>query len=373
MPAGLDQFNQFNEDSTMVGMGFNLNDDDSWRSLDINPQFSADPAFETTAFGLDCGFNLQFPSFNSANLSFDTPASCSSSTSNFTPIFPNDSLNPSFSVVTPALVNASQPSQFIGASFMQFQPTAALAPAFPHTSALLPSRSNASSPTVTVVPGNAPQPIPAMSNASPQPTTTPSTPVSPPSHGESNQPGATPSVAGDASLPPAQNSSSQHDQAAAVSQPVHTGAKNCTTPLSPSLNSDSPLSQLASNPGTPALASDSATSSSVTADGRRSGRNPVPSKRHEQMNEIDGKAKNKTTASAHIEKENIHSTTPEWTITSHDYLLKSNLGDDWTACVQAWFELEHELGYGSQAGAKVFLLIFFLASDLILCDRERYR
>ncbi|KAF8815164.1 hypothetical protein BYT27DRAFT_7230301 [Phlegmacium glaucopus] len=71
------------------------------------------------------------------------------------------------------------------------------------------------------------------------------------------------------------------------------------------------------------------------------------------MNQIDGKAKNKATASAHIEKENIPpSTTPEWAIASHDHLLKSDLGKDWTACVQAWFELEQELGYGSQAGTK---------------------
>jgi hypothetical protein len=438
---GLDS-EEFNEDPTMMGMGL----DDSWRGLDINPQFSADLPFDTTAFGLqneqsfrssgfsststDCGFNQHFPpTFSSANFSFDTPGppgfekfsslSSTLTTSDFTPIFPN--YNPSFSVpsmVAPALVNASQPSQFVGASsFMQFQPTTALAPVFPHTGALFPSPSNASSPTVvpgnapqhiphtgallpspsnasspTVVPGNAPQHIPATSNASPQPT------VSPPSHGKSNQPAAAPSVASDASFPPrAQNTASfQHDQAAAISQPVHTGAKNVTTPLSPLFNSDSPLSQLAGNTAssqrnqaatisplfnsdsesplfqlagnaeTSALSSVSGISSSVPfnqADNRRSGGNPVPSKRHEQMNEIDGKAKNKTTASPHIEKENIHSTTPEWTIASHNHLLKSDLGKDWTACVQAWFELEQELGYGSKAGAKVFLLIFFSSSS----------
>jgi hypothetical protein len=77
------------------------------------------------------------------------------------------------------------------------------------------------------------------------------------------------------------------------------------------------------------------------------------------MNEIDGKAKNKTTASTDSEKENIPGATPEWTIASHDHLLNSDLGKDWMACVQAWFELEQELGYGSQAGAKVCLLIYF--------------
>ena len=75
------------------------------------------------------------------------------------------------------------------------------------------------------------------------------------------------------------------------------------------------------------------------------------------MNEIDGKGNNKTTASAHIEKENIPpSTIPEWTIASHDYLLNSDLGKDWIVCVQVWFELEQEMGYGSQAGTKVCLL-----------------
>ena len=65
------------------------------------------------------------------------------------------------------------------------------------------------------------------------------------------------------------------------------------------------------------------------------------------MNQIDGNAKNKTTATDHIEKEDIPSTIPKWTIASHNHLLMSDLGKDWTACVQAWFELEQELGYGS--------------------------
>jgi hypothetical protein len=151
-------------------------------------------------------------------------------------------------------------------------------------------------------------------------------------------------------------------------QPVHTSAKNGITLLPPSFNSDSPLSQIAENRETSALSSDSDTSLSVPlnqADGRRSGRNPVPSKRHEQMNEIDGKSKNKTMASDHIEKENIPSTIPEWTIASHNHLLTSDLGMDWTACVQAWFKLEKELGYGSQPGAKVRLcFLFFLGTSV---------
>ena len=106
----------------------------------------------------------------------------------------------------------------------------------------------------------------------------------------------------------------------------------------------------AENPENSTLPSDSDMSLSVPlhqADSCQSGRNPVPSKRHEQMNHIDRKATNKTTASDNTEKENISSTTPEWTIASHDHLLKLDLGKDWTACVQAWFELEQELCYGS--------------------------
>ena len=303
-----------------MGMGSN---DISWWDLDINPQFPPDLAFDTTAFGLqneqslsstssDFGFNQHFsPTFNSPNLSFDTPAfefqqfsRPSSASTDFTSVVSTGNNNPSFSfpsTVAPAVVNAPQPpSQFIGGSpFMQFQPTLAPAPAFPNTGA----PSNASSPTV--VPSNAPQHIPAASNASSQPIATPVSPQHIPattnaspqptttsvSLSNSTQPAAAP---GDASSPPpAQNTlSSQH--AAAIAQPVHTGAKNGTAPSSPL--SDSRPSLLAGNPETSALSSVSGTSvsdsSSVSlnqADGRRSGRNPVPSKRHEQMNEIDGR------------------------------------------------------------------------------------
>ena len=382
-------------DPTM-GMGSN---DISWWDLDINPQFPRDLAFDTTAFGLqneqslsstssDFGFNQHFsPTFNSPNLSFDTPAfefqqfsRPSSASTDFTSVVSTGNNDPSFSfpsTAAPAVANAPQPpSQFIGGSpFMQFQPTLAPAPAFPNTGA----PSNASSPTV--VPSNAPQHIPAASNASSQPIATPISPQHIPattnaspqptttsvSLSNSTQPAAAP---GDASSPPpAQNTlSSQH--AAAIAQPVHTGAKNGTAPSSPL--SDSRPSLLAGNPETSALSSVSGTSvsdsSSVSlnqADGRRSGRNPVPSKRHEQMNEIDGRG-NKALASPHIEKENIPSATPDWTIASHDHLLKSDLGEEWTACVRAWFELEQELGYGSQAGAKVcpFLSLQGGTSDL---------
>ena len=403
-------------------MGMESTDHDWW-ALDIDPKFptfnSSDLAFDTTAFGLqslqvsssstssstDCRFNQDFPpTFNSPNLSFDTPPAFgfeqsshpshldNGPSTDFTSIVPNN--NPSFSVpsVVALAVNASapRPSQFLGAtSFMQFQPTQAPAPVFPHAGALpantLPS--NASSPTV--VAGNAPHHIPATSNASPQSTTTPapapafphtgallantfpslsnaSSPTVVPGNAQQHiQPAAAPS---DTSSPlPTQNT-------AAIAPPVHTGAKNGT----PSPLSDLPHSQSAGNPETSALSSVSGTMSSISlnqVDSRRSGRNPVPSKRHDQMNEIDGKGNNKT-ASAHIETENIPpSTIPEWTIASHDHLLNSDLGKDWTACVRAWFELEQELGYGSQAGAKVCLLVFFSSSwtsDLNLCDRERY-
>jgi hypothetical protein len=404
---------ELNEDLTMTTTGTDSYDV-NWWSLDLDPQFppfNSDLAFDTTAFGLQneqstsISTNLHIsPTFHAQNISFDTPQAPTYSFEQFSGPSPNfNSQNISFDttpqaptfgfeqfsgpsstltdfssvpnnnlsfsvpsvVVAPAVVKASQPSQFIDAtSFMQFQPTPYPAPTFPHTGALLPtiapalvnaSPSNASSPTVvpgdvpqhipatsnasspTVVPGDVPQHIPATSNASPQPTTT-SVSLS--------QPAATPI---DASSPPSAQItiSSQHGSAA-------------MSPLSDSLHS-----QLASNPETSALSSVSVTSVSDTSsnpldqgDGRRSGRNPVPSKRHEQMNEIDGKNK-KTTASPHTEKENIPSATPEWVIASQDHLLKSDLGKDWTACVQAWFELEQKLGYGSQAGSKVCLLIFF--------------
>ena len=204
--------------------------DISWWGLDINPQFPAfdspDLAFDTTAFGLqneqslrssststDFGFNQHFPpTFDSPDLSFDASlgpafdfgqfAHLSSTSTDFTSIVPN--INPSFSypsTVAPAVVNEQQPpSQFVGASpFMQFQPTPAPAPPFPHTGALLRNiaplvntlPSNASSSTV--VPGNTPQHIPAASNASSQPTATPVAPQHIPATGNaSSQPTATP-------------------------------------------------------------------------------------------------------------------------------------------------------------------------------------
>jgi hypothetical protein len=438
------------EDQTMSQMGIESNDH-SWWALDINPQFptfnSQDLTFDTTAYGLqneqslfssssptDCQFNQDaLPRFNPQNLSFDTPSAFGFEE------FSRPSSNP-FSVssmVAPAVYASPPTSRFLGASqasFMQFQPTQAPAPFFPHTGALpanaslsnasspvisgnaspqptttpapapafrhtgalLANASPSSAPTATIVSGSAPQHVqsavasfmqfqptqapapffphtgalPANSslsnasspvisgNATPQPTTTPApapafrhtgalpanaspshapTPtIVPGSAPQHIQPAVAPS---DASSPPPTQNTVPFQQIAAAAQPeaVHTVGKNGTMP---ELTETSAINQ---------------------ADGRRSGRNPVPSKRHEQMNEI-GKGNNKTTAScsAPIEKENFPpSTIPKWTIASHDHLLISDLGKEWTACVQAWFELEKELGFGSQAGAKVCLLIFF--------------
>jgi hypothetical protein len=354
---------EFNEDLTTTQMGIGSNDN-SWWALDTNPQFpafnSSDLTFDTTAYGLqneqsifssssptDCQFNQDaLPRFNPQNLSFDTPSAFGFEE------FSRPSSNP-FSVssmVAPAVYASPPTSRFLGASqasFMQFQPTQAPAPFFPHTGALPAnaSLSNASSPVIS---GNAspqptttPAPAPAFrhtgalpANASPSHAPTPTiVPGSAPQH---IQPAVAPS---DASSPPPTQNTVPFQQIAAAAQPeaVHTVGKNGTMP---ELTETSAINQ---------------------ADGRRSGRNPVPSKRHEQMNEI-GKGNNKTTAScsAPIEKENFPpSTIPKWTIASHDHLLISDLGKEWTACVQAWFELEKELGFGSQAGAKVCLLIFF--------------
>ena len=388
-------------DPTLMSMESNNH---SWGSLDMDPKFpmfnSTDLAFNTTTYGLqneqsslshssststDPGFNLYFSTFNQPNFSFDMPSAFGfeqfSQPSNFTDFTlnaPHNLLFSALSMATLAFFNASQPSQFSDtSSFMQFQPTTALAQAFPHTGALLPtsalapvnaSPSNAPSPTV--IPGNAPQhSIPAPSNASPQPTMAPISLATAPSGASSPPPAQNTVIPGNASTapvapsigsspPPAQNTALY----GAIVQPVHSSTENSTTPLSSLFsNSDSSLSPSVGNPET------STTSLSVPlnqADGHWSGRNPVPSKHHEQINKIDGKGGNKTTA--HIEKENTPpNTTPKWTITSHNHLLKSDLGKDWMACVQAWLELEQELGYGTQPGAKVHLWIFLFCEHYI--------
>ena len=347
----------------------------SWWAQDTNPQFAMpDLTFDTTAFGsttsTDC--NILFdtpPSPAFGNEQFPGPSSTFTTASDFTSINLNNNL--SFSGD-----NASLPSQHFDASFLEFQPTQVPAPGFPHTA--LPayaSPSNASrQPTATLM-SNLPlagDPVPpnATSNASPQPTTTPPPPLPLAGNPETS---AIVSVSG---------TSPSSDGRQSGGDLVPSNATSNASPQ-PTTTSLSPLSNLplAGNPETSAIASVSGTSipgTSSSSDGRRSGRNPVPSKRHEQMNEIDGKGNNKSAASAqdsaHIEKENIPpGTTPEWAIASHDY-LNSDLGMDWTACVQAWFELERTLGYGSQAGAKVCnFFLFKLDIGFNLCDRELYR
>jgi hypothetical protein len=401
---------ELNNDLTMMGPGMGSNHDDtSWWALDIDPQFPAfnpDLAFETTAFGLQneqflgssstsTGFNQHFPPvFNSPNLSFDTspqaafdfehfsrPFSLTDSTS----IDPNNIPSFSFpSTVAPA-VNASQPpsqlsgasqppSQLTGAShFMQFQVQRTPAPSnalFQPTSTpvspqYIPATSSASPQPSTqlaaapgdaqmVAPGDAPQHIPAASNALSQPTATPVSPQYIPAIGNAlSQPSATP-VSPQHIL--ATSSASPQPSTQLVAAP---GDASSSPPAQNTVSSEhAAATALFSVSGT--SVSDSSTVSMNQVDGRRSGRNPVPSKRHDQMNEIDGKGNNKATGSPPIGKENIPSTTPDWTIASHEHLLKSDLGEDWTACVQAWYELEEGLGYGSQAGAKVCLIFFFL-------------
>jgi hypothetical protein len=371
---------EFDEDLTIMGMG---SSDLSWWPQDVNPRLSMlnspDLRFDSTVFGSSkastlTDFNQDFsPKFNSANVSFDnTPSAFSfeqfshpSSTfmSDFSSIVPNN--NPSFSVPSmfaPAVNASPPPSQPLDASsFLQFQPTQIPTPVYPPTGAL-PANT---SPT----------------NASPQPTNTPLLDLPHSQLAGNPETSALSSVSGTSSISLDQadghrsgrNLVSSNAISNASPQPTTTAAPvtsiaspQPTTTPAPSPQLLSPLSDLplAGNPETSALSTVSDTSASDTSsstDSRRSGRNPVPSKRHEKMNEIDGKGNKTTAGSAHIEKENIPpSTIPEWTIASHDYLLNSDLGKDWTACVQAWFELEQDLGYGSQAGAKVCLLILKL-------------
>ena len=408
------------DDLTTMGMGL---DDLSWWPQDVNPQLSfnsPDLGFDSTAFGsstlTNCGgFNQDFsPTFNSATVSSDNTPSAfcfeqfsrpsSTFTSDFSSNVPNNNLSFSVpSMFAPASNVSPLPSQPPNtSSFLQFQSTQAPATVYPHTGAL-PANTSPSdaSPQPTTMPLSAALSAnTSPSNASPQLTTMPLSAALPANTSPSNaspQPTTVPlsdllhsQLAGN---PETSTFSLILPQPTTTPSPApafpHTGALPVNALPSnaspqPTTMLLSPLSDLplAGNPETSALSTSdtlvSGTSLPVSTDSRRSGRNPVPSKRHEQMNKIDGKGNNKTTAgSAHIEKENISpSTIPEWTIASHDYLLKSDLGKEWTACVQAWFELEQDLGYGSQAGAKVCLLIFFSSSrtsDLNSCHRELYR
>ena len=301
---------ELNEDLTMMGMGSNR-DDTSWWALDINPQFppfnSPDLTFDTTAFvqnlqneqflsssstSTDCGFNQHFPpTFNSPNLSSDTSPAFnfeqfshpSSTLTDFTSIAPNNIPSFSFpSTVAPA-VNAPQPpSQVFGAAgaaaspFMQFQPTPAPVPVFPPLVNASPS--NASSRTV--VPGDAPHHIPATTNALPPPTATPVSPQHIPASNASPQPSTTPVSL--QHIPATSNASAQPS-----TQPAGPGVASSPPPAKYTVSSQHAAATVPfSVSGT--SDSDSSSVSLNQADGRQSGRNPVPSKRNEQMNQIDG-------------------------------------------------------------------------------------
>jgi hypothetical protein len=73
------------------------------------------------------------------------------------------------------------------------------------------------------------------------------------------------------------------------------------------------------------------------------------------MNEIGGKSTGSSTTNlSNIEKENMASgEQPEWAALAKMYLLVSNLGMEWTACVESWLQVEEQLGYGTIVGSKV--------------------
>ena len=81
------------------------------------------------------------------------------------------------------------------------------------------------------------------------------------------------------------------------------------------------------------------------------------------MNQIG--SKNVPVSLVSIEKENIPPTSPPtWAIAAKNYLLGTDLGADWRACVQGWIELEAMLEYGSVAGSRVcsYYMFYILIS-----------
>ena len=207
--------------------------------------------------------------------------------------------------VSPSLapVDASQSSNAPSPAHFQPLATAALAPAIPQT-AVSPS----------LAPVDASQPSNAPSPAQFQPLATAAK-----SRNASSQPLAAPAPSDALSLLSVQDNAPSQYTATSIVQPVDSSTENGISLSTPLSSLDSSHSQLAGNTETSTLSSVSGVTSSVplnqadtALDSRQSGRNPAPSKRHDQMNEIDGKAKNKTyTASARIEKENAPTTTPE--------------------------------------------------------------
>jgi hypothetical protein len=87
---------------------------------------------------------------------------------------------------------------------------------------------------------------------------------------------------------------------------------------------------------------------------RRSVRAAVPSKHSEQMNQIGSR----NLPLPPVEKENIPpSLLPTWAIAAKNYLLGTDLGAEWTECVQRWIKVEETLGYGTVGGSKACTLL----------------
>lgn len=86
---------------------------------------------------------------------------------------------------------------------------------------------------------------------------------------------------------------------------------------------------------------------------RRSGRAVIPSKRSEKLNQIGDSI---TQSVPPPGKENIPPMStgpPPWVSLAKGHFLTRDLGEDWTACVSAWFSLEEKLGFGRASGTKV--------------------
>jgi hypothetical protein len=79
------------------------------------------------------------------------------------------------------------------------------------------------------------------------------------------------------------------------------------------------------------------------------------------MNQIGSK---KAPPSAPVGKENVNpNMPPDWAITAKDYLLSTELGAEWRACVHGWIGVENMLGYRGVTGAKVCTFFIYWNSD----------
>ena len=144
-----------------------------------------------------------------------------------------------------------------------------------------------------------------------------------------------------------------------VATPAQPDAVNATslrhipTPLNLPVHEEEPSAPIAQNP-TPIAPSET--------DTRRSGRQSVPSKCIEAMQEIGTNVpKGLPLGERPTEKENFDlQTPPEWATLARDHLLTRNLGSEWRDCVSAWLTFEGQLGYGTMAGTKVCHGLLFL-------------